>query len=284
MQGERTVTAALSVAYSGLTAEQARLYRLLGLFPGPSLDIGIAVCVAGAAPETTEDLLDTLEDAALLEWDEESRPLPPSRGSAPARPRVRSARGERAGARGGAGALRRLLRHRCRLRGPGRAGCGPAAGRRRSGPPPRRLRPVRRARQGPRRPAARRTRLAGRRAPGRARRTARRRRTRRHGPAGVAACRIPHRALPAPPSCGRLAGLLRPGHRGSRHRGGAGGRGPAPGPALASLAGRGGRGTGARRAGQRARAHAAWRTTGSCAPVCTSPTATTGWPANPVAP
>lgn len=72
MQGERTVTAALSVAYSGLTAEQARLYRLLGLFPGPSLDIGIAVCVAGAAPETTEDLLDALEDAALLEWDEEA--------------------------------------------------------------------------------------------------------------------------------------------------------------------------------------------------------------------
>lgn len=70
-QGDRTVSAVFSVAYSGLTAEGARLYRLLGLFPGQSVGIGTAVCVAGVDPQTADDLLDALEDSALLEWDEE---------------------------------------------------------------------------------------------------------------------------------------------------------------------------------------------------------------------
>ncbi|MDJ1133170.1 tetratricopeptide repeat protein [Streptomyces iconiensis] len=65
------MSAVFTVAYSGLTAEEARLYRLLGLFPGRSVDIGTAVCVAGVDPQTADDLLFALEEAALLEWGEE---------------------------------------------------------------------------------------------------------------------------------------------------------------------------------------------------------------------
>lgn len=70
-QRERTVSAVFTVAYSGLTAEEGRLYRLLGLFPGQRVGIGTAVCVAGVDPQTADDLLDALEESALLEWDAE---------------------------------------------------------------------------------------------------------------------------------------------------------------------------------------------------------------------
>ncbi|MFG3255603.1 hypothetical protein [Streptomyces sp. NPDC048172] len=67
------MTAVFTAAYEGLTAEQARLYRLLGLYPGHSVDIGQAVCVSGADPETAQELLYALEDAELLEEGEDGR-------------------------------------------------------------------------------------------------------------------------------------------------------------------------------------------------------------------
>ncbi|WP_245600730.1 NB-ARC domain-containing protein [Streptomyces sulphureus] len=65
--GEHALSAAFALAYEGLTAEEARLYRLLGLYPGKSADVGTVVCLSGADPETAEDLLYALEDAALVE-------------------------------------------------------------------------------------------------------------------------------------------------------------------------------------------------------------------------
>lgn len=67
------MSAVFTVAYAGLTAEQARLYRLLGIFPGHSVDVGTVVCVAGADPATAQELLYALEDAALLEEGEDGR-------------------------------------------------------------------------------------------------------------------------------------------------------------------------------------------------------------------
>ncbi|NGO72303.1 hypothetical protein [Streptomyces boncukensis] len=83
-------TAALSDAYATLTAEQARLYRLLGLYPGPTVDIGTVVCLAGADPDTAQDLLYALEDAGLLQEGDDGR----YRFCGAARPHARERAGE----------------------------------------------------------------------------------------------------------------------------------------------------------------------------------------------
>ena len=71
---DRSVQAALDLSYRELPDEAARLYRLLGLHPGPEFGGGVAVaalCRTGDSPGGpndlhTEHLLDLLHDASLL--------------------------------------------------------------------------------------------------------------------------------------------------------------------------------------------------------------------------
>ncbi|MGW1378103.1 tetratricopeptide repeat protein [Streptomyces sp. NPDC002446] len=64
--GERVVTAVFAVAYAGLSEETARLYRVLGLYPGRRWDAETAAAAAGTTvPQATEQL-EALETASLV--------------------------------------------------------------------------------------------------------------------------------------------------------------------------------------------------------------------------
>jgi DNA-binding SARP family transcriptional activator len=63
---DRSVEAAVGLSYRGLSPEQQRLFRLLGLHPGADFDPYAAAALAGVPLETAEALLEDLLDARLL--------------------------------------------------------------------------------------------------------------------------------------------------------------------------------------------------------------------------
>jgi tetratricopeptide (TPR) repeat protein len=65
--GDRQVRTAFEVSYRQLSAGDARMFRLLGLYPGPHFDKDIAGSLAGLRdPKTTELVLDHLAIAHLI--------------------------------------------------------------------------------------------------------------------------------------------------------------------------------------------------------------------------
>ena len=65
--GDRSVAASLALSYAQLTEAQQRLFRLLGLAPGPDFDTYLAAAAAGIPVEDAERLLEDLLDAHLLQ-------------------------------------------------------------------------------------------------------------------------------------------------------------------------------------------------------------------------
>jgi DNA-binding SARP family transcriptional activator/Tfp pilus assembly protein PilF len=65
--GSRSVTAALDLSYQHLTANQQRVYRLLGLHPGPDIESYMAAALADTTIAQAERLLDQLHQAHLLQ-------------------------------------------------------------------------------------------------------------------------------------------------------------------------------------------------------------------------
>ncbi|ALG11841.1 ATP-binding protein [Kibdelosporangium phytohabitans] len=61
------VRTVFSWSYNALQPEAARLFRLLGLHPGPEVSIAAAGALAGLAPAKARQLLDTLASAHMLE-------------------------------------------------------------------------------------------------------------------------------------------------------------------------------------------------------------------------
>lgn len=65
--GQRSVTGALEVSYQQLSTDQQRVYRLLGLHPGPDIDTYAAAALADAFPQHAGRLLDDLLEVHLLQ-------------------------------------------------------------------------------------------------------------------------------------------------------------------------------------------------------------------------
>ncbi|UGY91994.1 AfsR/SARP family transcriptional regulator [Streptomyces gobiensis] len=65
--GDLAVKATFELGYGQLDPEQARAFRLLGLADGPDISLHAAAAMLNRAPETTEDLLESLVDTSLLE-------------------------------------------------------------------------------------------------------------------------------------------------------------------------------------------------------------------------
>ena len=65
--GDRSVAAALTVSYQQLTPGQQRLFRLLGLHPGPDFDAYLAAAVASITVAEAGQGLEDLVDAHLLQ-------------------------------------------------------------------------------------------------------------------------------------------------------------------------------------------------------------------------
>jgi tetratricopeptide (TPR) repeat protein/transcriptional regulator with XRE-family HTH domain len=65
--GSRGVTAALDVSYHQLPADQQRMYRLLGLHPGPDVDVHASAALVEANLAQTRHWLDQLLGAHLLQ-------------------------------------------------------------------------------------------------------------------------------------------------------------------------------------------------------------------------
>jgi tetratricopeptide (TPR) repeat protein len=68
-----SVRAAFDISYRALPAEAARAYRLLSLVPGPEFGLDLAAAATAADPGVTEDLLEALSGASLLQETEEAR-------------------------------------------------------------------------------------------------------------------------------------------------------------------------------------------------------------------
>ncbi|KAA2261960.1 tetratricopeptide repeat protein [Solihabitans fulvus] len=64
--GDRSVAAAFALSYRHLTAAQQRLFRLLGLHPGPDFDVRAAAALADLPVGEAERLLEDLVDVHLL--------------------------------------------------------------------------------------------------------------------------------------------------------------------------------------------------------------------------
>ncbi|TQM85001.1 putative ATPase [Saccharothrix saharensis] len=64
--GELPVGTSFDLSYRELTPAAARLYRLLGLYPGTEFGVGLAGATADVSEEEAEQLLDELLDASLL--------------------------------------------------------------------------------------------------------------------------------------------------------------------------------------------------------------------------
>jgi tetratricopeptide (TPR) repeat protein len=65
--GDRSVAAALAVSYQQLTPAQQRLFRLLGLHPGPDFDAYLAAAAASITLAQARQVLEDLVDAHLLQ-------------------------------------------------------------------------------------------------------------------------------------------------------------------------------------------------------------------------
>ncbi|MGC9666880.1 AfsR/SARP family transcriptional regulator [Planosporangium sp. 12N6] len=65
--GDRSVAGAFALSYRHLTPARQRLFRLLGLHPGPDLAVPAAAALAGTGHHDTERDLEHLVDAHLLE-------------------------------------------------------------------------------------------------------------------------------------------------------------------------------------------------------------------------
>ncbi|MEU7745879.1 BTAD domain-containing putative transcriptional regulator [Nonomuraea sp. NPDC049158] len=66
-RSERGVAAAFTLSYRQLTADQQRLFRLLGLHPGRDVEPYAAAALADLPVERTEDVLEDLLDAHMLQ-------------------------------------------------------------------------------------------------------------------------------------------------------------------------------------------------------------------------
>ncbi|NUT46056.1 MAG: tetratricopeptide repeat protein [Saccharothrix sp.] len=66
-QEELSVKTVFDVAYQSLSPQAARLYRLLGLHPGPDFHTRLAAASLGRTPDEGERLVDELMEASLLE-------------------------------------------------------------------------------------------------------------------------------------------------------------------------------------------------------------------------
>ncbi|MEV0146054.1 MULTISPECIES: BTAD domain-containing putative transcriptional regulator [unclassified Nonomuraea] len=66
-RSERSVAAAFTLSYRQLTADQQRLFRLLGLHPGRDIEPHAAAALAELPVERAEDLLEDLLDAHMLQ-------------------------------------------------------------------------------------------------------------------------------------------------------------------------------------------------------------------------
>lgn len=64
--GERDLDTVLGLSYRNLTAAQRRMFRLLGLVPGPDVDALAAAALAGVEPTAAAGLLEGLADHNLL--------------------------------------------------------------------------------------------------------------------------------------------------------------------------------------------------------------------------
>lgn len=64
---ERSVAAAFDLVYRELAPEPARLYRLMGWYPGATFDAGAAAVAAGLDPLRTAEALEALTGASLLD-------------------------------------------------------------------------------------------------------------------------------------------------------------------------------------------------------------------------
>ena len=71
--GDRQVRAAFAVSYRQLTDEDARMFRLLGLYPGPDFDVAAAASLAGNEPAAARPVLDRLVLAHLVAEDAAGR-------------------------------------------------------------------------------------------------------------------------------------------------------------------------------------------------------------------
>jgi hypothetical protein len=67
--GDLQVRAAFEVSYQLLADGDARLFRLLGLHPGPDFDVLAAAALAGIEDETAGPVLDRLVEACLVTED-----------------------------------------------------------------------------------------------------------------------------------------------------------------------------------------------------------------------
>jgi DNA-binding SARP family transcriptional activator len=65
--GDRSVAAAFTLSYRRLSTDQKRLFRLLGLVPGPDFDTNAAAALTGGAAAETERLVEQLVDLHLLQ-------------------------------------------------------------------------------------------------------------------------------------------------------------------------------------------------------------------------
>ncbi|MEJ3749426.1 tetratricopeptide repeat protein [Actinomycetes bacterium KLBMP 9797] len=64
--GQRSVTAALDLSYRNLSADQRRAYRMVGLHPGPDLDVYATAALLDSTVVHASRMLDQLLDAHLL--------------------------------------------------------------------------------------------------------------------------------------------------------------------------------------------------------------------------
>jgi len=67
VSGDASVQASLDLSYRELRPAAARLYRLLGLHPGPDFGLGVAAAAADVSPDDADDLLADLVDANLVD-------------------------------------------------------------------------------------------------------------------------------------------------------------------------------------------------------------------------
>lgn len=65
--GEASLTATFDSSYSALSPRAARLYRLAGEYPGPTIEVGAAAAAARVSESEAADGLQELADASLLE-------------------------------------------------------------------------------------------------------------------------------------------------------------------------------------------------------------------------